>query len=219
MTRATRCGAAFLLVLCGLASAARGERRVIYIQPLGEALPDADVALARQALIAFYALPVQVLPRADLPQQAYYAPRRRYRAERLLDFLGPRLPGDGLRILGLTSTDISTTKGRFSDWGVLGLATLDGRACVISAFRCHKKASSTLHARIRLAKVAVHEVGHNFGLEHCPTRSCLMEDARGKVSTTDREHDLCARCRQELHRRGYRFPEAPAIPWPKPRAR
>ena len=47
------------------------------------------------------------------------------------------------------------------------------------------------HARQRLAKVAVHEAGHTLGLEHCPTRGCLMEDAEGQVATCDREYDFC----------------------------
>ena len=37
--------------------------------------------------------------------------------------------------------DISTTKGRFPDWGVLGLGELPGTASVISSFRCHRGAS------------------------------------------------------------------------------
>jgi archaemetzincin len=206
-----------LLALAPPARAAERAGKAIYIQPLGRALPAADVALVKKALVAFYALPVKLLPRVALPAKAYYPPRRRYRAERLLDFLETRLPEDGDRILGLTAVDISTTKGRYRDWGILGLATLDGRVCVISAFRARKKARSPLHARIRLAKVAVHEVGHTLGLAHCPRRGCLMEDARGKVATTDREHDICRRCRAKLKAWGRPIPSRPEIPWPRPR--
>ena len=87
------------------------------------------------------------LPRVPLPKEAWYPPRQRWRAEKLLAFLGPRLPADGLRILGLTAADISTTKGKVVDWGVLGLGALDGSASVISTFRCHKKARDDTHAR------------------------------------------------------------------------
>ena len=202
---------ALLLWLPGVAGAS-----VIYVQPLGEALPATDVAAVEKALVAFYAVSVKVLPREALPGAAYYPARKRWRADRLLDWLGPRMPADGARILGLLAADISTTNGKYPDWGVLGLATIDGRAGVISTFRCRKKATSEAHARIRLAKVAVHEIGHALGLEHCPTRGCLMEDAEGKVATTDREYDLCARCRGALARSGHKIPAAPEIPWPRP---
>ena len=85
-----------------LARAPTTRRNVIYIQPLGKELPDRSVVLVKRALVAFYGLQVKLLPRVALPRQAYYRPRRRYRAEKLLAFLAPRLPADGLRILGLT---------------------------------------------------------------------------------------------------------------------
>ncbi len=197
---------------------ARGTtaRTALYVQPLGDALPDEDVALVIAALAALIGLQPKLLPRAELPSAAYYKPRRRYRADKLLDFLDGRLPADGIRILGLTGADISTTKDDVYDWGVLGLGRIDGAASVISQFRCKKKSRGPEHARVRLAKVAVHEAGHTLGLEHCPTRGCLMEDAEGRVDTCDREYDFCSRCRGLLARNGHPIPAAPQIPWPRP---
>jgi archaemetzincin len=188
--------------------------RTLYVQPLGACSQagngSSEVAAA---LRAFFPIEVRMLDCQELPQAAYYPPRRRYRAERLLAYLNRRMPKDGWRILGLTDVDISTTKGNIADWGVMGLGELPGTATVISSFRCRKKARGPAHAAQRLAKVAVHEIGHTLGLEHCPNRGCLMEDAMGKVVTTDRERDFCPRCRALAKRNGFAITEHPAAAW------
>ena len=189
---------------------------VLNIQPLGKELPSEDLVFVKQALVGIYNVQVRMLPRVDLPEQAYYEPRRRYRAEKILPFLLEKLPSDGDRILGLTGADISTDKGSIKDWGILGLANLGGRECIISAFRCYGQAGERTHARILLAKVAVHEVGHTMGLDHCTTKGCLMEDAGGLARTCDQEYDLCTRCQSVLRASGYALPDRPLIPWPRP---
>lgn len=134
-----------------------------------------------------------------LPVAAWYAPRQRYRAERLLDFLRPHMVSPATRILGVTESDISTTAHGVHDWGLLGLGDLGGRACVISTYRCRRTARDAAQASFRMVTTCVHEVGHTLGLEHCPDTSCLMTDARGSVLTVDRTSGhLCARCRARL---------------------
>ncbi len=201
------------LLLVLLLSSTASAVEILYLQPLGAALPDADVEAVRRGVVEFYGLTVRVLPRVPLPKAAWYPQRGRWRAEKILAFLDERLPDDGYRILGLTAADISTSKGSYDDWGVLGLGELPGKSGVISSFRCRRRARDALVPRERLAKVAVHEIGHTLGLDHCPTPGCLMQDAEGSVTSCDVEFDLCARCRAHLADSGRTLPASPRPPW------
>jgi archaemetzincin len=194
---------------------------VVYLQPLGsgrDLVADADLAFVARSLERFYGLEVRRLPAIALPRRAFYKPRERWRAEILLEELAARRPADARFVLGVTAADISTTKGRVFDWGVMGLGAYDGSAAVLSSLRTFRGAGSPERARQRLGKVAVHEIGHNLGLVHCPTRGCLMEDAAGRAATCDREYDLCPRCRHQLAAAGLPLPSLPptTLPWPHP---
>jgi archaemetzincin len=187
----------------------------VYLQPLGEGLPADDLQFVQAALELFYQVDVFTLKTVKLPSEALYAPRSRYRAEKLLDHLKTMAPEDAHLIMGLTGVDISTTKAPHQDWGILGLATVDGGQCVISKFRAQRGATSKMHALQRLAKTVIHEVGHTLGLYHCPNFGCLMEDGKGSVKTSDHEYDLCGSCRTALGKWVKALPEG-GPPWPKP---
>ena len=196
-------------------AAVPNSRRLV-LQPLGPAMPAADVEFVKRSLLAFYDFDLSIATPQALPQKAFYAPRQRYRAEKLLDFLQTLIPEGVERIIGLTAADISTTKGAVADWGIMGLATIEGRVSVLSSFRCRRKVKNAEHATIRLGKVAVHEMGHSLGLDHCKTHGCIMHDGEGSALTVDTEYDLCSRCRAALAR-DQRLAKSPSeLPWPKP---
>ena len=135
-----------------------------------------------------YQVEVRRLPAIELPRSAYYAPRRRYRADLLLDHLATLVPAElpaGTRVLGLTSADISTSKPPHRDWGVFGLGSLGGTAGVVSSHRLRKKARDAAQVSWRVTNTAVHELGHVLGLDHCEEANCVMLDAQGGIANTD----------------------------------
>jgi len=141
---------------------------------------------------------VELLTAIDLPDEAYYSPRNRYRADSLLNFLSARTKTEHV-VIGLTSKDISCTKDEYEDWGIMGYGYTPGNACVASTFRLNK--SNLLE---QLFKVAIHELGHTQGLDHCPDKSCFMRDAEGK-NTTNEEKDFCQKCKAYLTGKGWNF--------------
>lgn len=161
-------------------------RALVVLVVLGE-FPAELVDAVEAELRAAYQVEVRRHAAISLPASAWYAPRRRYRAELLLEHLGALVAGEraGTRVLGLTSVDISTTKGKFKDWGVFGLGELGGTAAVVSGFRLWKKTKDPQKIAWRVTNTAVHEVGHVLGLDHCEEPRCVMLDAEGGIANTD----------------------------------
>src|SRR4051812_21315102 len=94
--------------------------RVIVIQPFSDFPPELSQSVYRQVKL----INDKTLLRSSisLPLAAYYPPRARYRADRLIAFLKRTVVDDDSVVIGLTGKDISTTKGDIADWGVMGLA-------------------------------------------------------------------------------------------------
>ena len=147
---------------------------------------------------AFYTCNVIILPACNLPENAFYAPRQRYKADSLLLFQ-KQLVKDGIRsVVGFTAKDISTST---PDWGIFGLGYCPGKACVISTYCLQKASATTDQLKERLIKVVLHELGHNLGLPHCTAdKECLLTDAGGTIKQVDNERKwLCSNCTQILH--------------------
>jgi archaemetzincin len=50
----------------------------------------------------------------------------------------------------------------------------------------------------RFQKVAIHELGHSFGLIHCHQPTCVMRSGTYVEDIDQKEQHLCVRCRGEL---------------------
>lgn len=172
------------------------ENMTITIQPFND-LPSRYIVHVYKELKKIYPN-IIVLKAIDLPKTAYYKPRNRYRADSLINYLR-RKTAPGHVTIGLTSKDISTTKDKIKDYGVMGLGYQPGKSCVVSCFRLSKK--NTLE---QFFKVSIHELGHTQGLPHCPVKSCFMRDAEGE-NHNDEEKEFCIKCKTHLESRGWSF--------------
>lgn len=170
---------------------------VIAIQPLG-IVKEERLEVAKKGLEEAFGLKVEILETKPLPKEAWYAPRSRYRADKLLTFLSDTTEAKIQIVVGITAKDISTTKEEHEDWGIFGLGELGGRVCVVSTFRLGARGADENKLRDRLRKVAIHEAGHVMGMDHCPNQGCVMQDAESSIATVDMETgEFCDDCKAD----------------------
>ncbi|RLJ33527.1 archaemetzincin [Chryseobacterium sp. 7] len=168
----------------------------ILIQPFKDIKPE-TVAKVAEGIKNVYPN-VKILDAIDFPENAYYKERNRYRADSIIKFLSKETKGDFVTI-GLTTKDISATRGKIKDFGIMGLGYTPGKACVASNFRLSKENKDE-----QFFKIAIHELGHTQGLPHCPEKMCFMRDAEGK-NPTNEETDFCKKCKTFLINKNWKF--------------
>jgi len=178
----------------------------------------------RRGIVHVFGAEVRVLPPIKLPKEAYYPPRKRYRADTLVDFMTREVaPAHGRRyVLGVTKRDISTSTEEHEDWGILGLAALGGPSGVVSTFRIGRRLGvkgrkAKYRKKVqRVVKIANHELGHLFGLPHIEAApECMMNDAHGSILTVDAEKGTpCPSTRRFIETNlGVVLPERDVIDW------
>lgn len=186
------------LYICSQFPCLAQEKLLVAVQPLGKIKPELLEKVKAQ-IKQSYDVKVVIKPELPLPKEAYYPAGGRYRAEKILAYLR-KIDTSSTRIMGVTDKDISTTKGKYPDWGIIGLGDIGGRACVVSTFRMRgtKTKCSQKVFEERCSKVIAHELGHTFGLKHCPAAGCLMQDYKGTVHTITTLSDFCMSCKEKL---------------------
>jgi archaemetzincin len=192
----------FLLILSckekNISPAKRNHTKaIIFFQPL-EFTDTAALRFLKTSVENFYPVSVTVCLNKQLSKHLYYPPRNRYRADSIIHWLQKGVTDSVQTIVGITSQDISVTKEKIHDYGVMGLGYQPGKACVVSTFRAAKTAKNKQHLQERLLKLVLHEMGHNFGLPHCVNKQCFMVDAEGQMKL-DEEVDLCNSCQKKLN--------------------
>lgn len=187
---------ALIFLSCNDNKLPSSKKMVYIIQPF-EDMNQQEISYIRDELKK--TLPnIFVYPKISLPPSSYYSPRKRYKADSLIQFLSLKHQKDTV-LIGLTKHDISTQSGKHIDWGVMGLAYCPGNACIASTFRLNKK--NTLE---QLYKVVIHELAHTQGLPHCNNKSCYLRDANGK-NPTDEETEFCCECKDYLLKRNWKL--------------
>ncbi len=134
------------------------------------------------------------------PRDAYNPVRDQYLAVLILSRMRQYLsPGEDEKILGITEKDLYADEMNF----VFGQAELPGRFALISLTRLHPsfygRPEKKSILRQRAIKEAVHELGHNWGLKHCPNPKCGMHFSLTLKDTDNKNADFCDSCRSIIN--------------------
>jgi archaemetzincin len=130
------------------------------------------------------------------PRHAFDQRRNQHSSGEILKWLLPLTPPGG-KVLGLTDRDLFIPILTY----VFGEAQLNGAAAVVSTARLEDELepSGPRVVRERVAKEAVHELGHCFGLRHCQTPGCVMGRSSSVRDVDEKGQGLCTDCRARLY--------------------
>jgi archaemetzincin len=132
---------------------------------------------------------------ADLPR-AYNSSREQYLSTTLLSTIGASQRGE--KALGIVDVDLYVPGLNF----VFGEADMGSGVAIISLFRLSPERYALPPNKElfleRAVKEAIHELGHTYGLGHCPDRRCIMYFSNSLTDTDKKQAAFCPKCGQIL---------------------
>ena len=136
------------------------------------------------------------------PSYAYDPGRGQYCCQRILQWLERCCSPHPCQVLAVTEVDLFILVFKY----VFGAARIKGKCAVISLNRLrpqyYGEEENTALLYERVAKTALHELGHSAGLTHCRRRTCVMYSSTRIQDTDAKSAEFCATCR-ELFRRSF----------------
>ena len=164
--------------------------------PGAETLDVGRVALEIEALLH---RPVTVGDTLRSVDEAYDPSRDQYNSRRLLQQLLCLRPPGVARLLGITGVDLFIPVLTF----VFGEAQLQGPTAVVSHFRLDNRyyglPENPNLLQERIVKEAVHELGHTYGLLHCPDSRCVMRSSTYVEQIDLKNRQFCMTCARAIY--------------------
>ncbi|HEX7484630.1 MAG TPA: archaemetzincin family Zn-dependent metalloprotease [Vicinamibacterales bacterium] len=139
------------------------------------------------------------------PADAFDDRRQQHSSTRILKWLLESRPTPAAKIIGITDVDLFIPILTF----VYGEAQLGGTAAVVSTARLLSDNGFRPDPNLlmsRLEKECLHELGHTFGLLHCPVPTCVMARSVNLVQVDAKDPALCHDCQTryaEIRKQGH----------------
>jgi len=175
---------------------------MIHLLPIGE-VSRSDIERLTTPLNKIFAVPLVIHDPSGLPASSYDPERRQHSSAQILKSLA-RFKSSLTqveRVLGIVAVDLYAEDLNF----VFGEADPKEGVAVISLARLRPEFYGLAPDRAifleRILKEAVHELGHTYGLGHCPDPACVMHFSNSLQATDGKKRSFCSKCALQFGRK------------------
>lgn len=168
---------------------------MIHLLPFGD-ISKTTLQILAASLQPIFGVPIIPHDPVDLPPSSYDSERRQYSSVQILKSLArfKSTLTQVERAMGVVSVDLYAADLNF----VFGEADPRERVAVISIARLKPEfyglPSDEVLLHFRTLKEAVHELGHTYGLGHCPIPACVMRFSNELQETDRKGASFCPEC-------------------------
>lgn len=167
----------------------------ITLKPLGD-VADEIIDKLEDRVGGIFHCPVEITAGFSDLAQAYNPERKQYLSSKLLASLGKSEREE--RVVGIADVDLYVPRLNF----VFGEADVISGTAIVSLYRLRQEyyglAPDEALFLERATKEIVHELGHTFGLGHCPNNKCVMHFSNSLADTDLKESHFCNMCRPKI---------------------
>jgi archaemetzincin len=166
---------------------------IVYLQKIGNVDSSILIRLKKnlQWLLKKYTIKIEIDQNIfPILKDEYIEEEKEYSGRLILERLENTVPPQKqIKILGLINEDIKTIRTKH----LFGLTNLKCSCALISTIRLQVDNSDMAIFEQRILKVAVHELGHTFGLAHC-NNECVMRLSKSLKDLDEKPKEFCFLC-------------------------